>query len=546
MRRVLLPLLAIVACTLRAQPFAIGSTNLTFNDPARGGRSIPCEVYYPAVSAGAGTAVASGRFPVLVFGHGFVMGVNAYYNYRQALVPEGFILVLPTTEGGLAPAHQEFGRDLAYCVTAMQALGAATGNIFTGRISSASALMGHSMGGGASFLGAAANASISALVNFAAAETNPSAIAAAAAVNVPTLVLAGSQDCVTPPGTNQLPMYTATASACKAYVSITGGGHCFFANSNFNCSFGEGTCGGAGSLTRAQQQDAAQDMALLWLRRYLKDDPSAGAAFADSLSLSARITDQSTFGDCPAIVVRAGVRALLDGPYDEAVDRMRDDLRVQSLIPLTEPNTAAGFVHVGYGVGQQLTPALLTVAGDDALVDWVFVELRDAGAGAQVVATANGLLQRDGDIVGADGAPLRFTAPPGSYRIAVRHRNHLGCMTASPAGLTRDATAIDLSAPGLPVFGTEPRALRNGRALLWCGNARRDGSVKYTGSNNDRDPVLLRLGGTTPNAVAVGYFPEDADLDGVVKYIGAGNDRDRILITVGSTAPNNVRGEQLP
>ena len=71
-------------------------------------------------------------------------------------------------------------------------------------------------------------------------------------------------------------MYNAVPSGCKAYVELTGGGHCNFANSNFNCSFGELTCGGAGSLGRPPSR-RWHSSTPLWLDRYLKDDAQAGA-----------------------------------------------------------------------------------------------------------------------------------------------------------------------------------------------------------------------------------------------------------------------------
>ncbi|HQV57199.1 MAG TPA: hypothetical protein PKV27_04240 [Ilumatobacteraceae bacterium] len=78
------------------------------------------------------------------------------------------------------------------------------------------------------------------------------------------------------------------------------------------------------------------------------------------------------------------------------------------------------------------------------------------------------------------------------------------------------------------------------------GNVVRDGGVKYTGSGNDRDPILIRVGSTTPNNTVNGYFAEDCTLNGQVKYTGSGNDRDPILVNVGSSVPTNVRVEQLP
>ena len=50
-----------------------------------------------------------------------------------------------------------------------------------------------------------------------------------------------------------------------------------------------------------------------------------------------------------------------------------------------------------------------------------------------------------------------------------------------------------------------------------------------------------------PNNTVTGqYAKEDANMDGTVKYTGSTNDRDPILVNVGSTTPNNTRTEQVP
>ncbi|MFN8350423.1 MAG: hypothetical protein U0U25_03050 [Flavobacteriales bacterium] len=66
------------------------------------------------------------------------------------------------------------------------------------------------------------------------------------------------------------------------------------------------------------------------------------------------------------------------------------------------------------------------------------------------------------------------------------------------------------------------------------------------GGNNDRDPILISVGATTPNSITPGYAATDVNLDGHGAYVGAANDRDPILLNVGSTTPNEVRVEQLP
>ena len=87
---------------------------------------------------------------------------------------------------------------------------------------------------------------------------------------------------------------------------------------------------------------------------------------------------------------------------------------------------------VGVGGGESTTAPILAVTGNDAIVDWVFIELRDKTAAGTVVATRAALLQRDGDIVSpSDGiSPIAFSNNiPGNYFISIRHRNHLGVMS---------------------------------------------------------------------------------------------------------------------
>jgi len=285
--------LAFATQALVAQPYALGTRALEFLDTERN-RTVPCTVHYPSVNGGTAAEIAPGTFPVLVHGHGFVMSVDAYTNLRDGFVPRGYILVLPTTEGGFSPDHATFGADLQFLAEAMQSAHIDASSPFFGHVAPATALMGHSMGGGASFLAASGNSSIQTVVNFAAAETNPSAISAAASVEVPTLVFAAQQDRVTPPVTNQLPMYEALPVPCKAYVSVNGGGHCYFAASSLTCTFGESTLGAQFSISRAEQHDIVNDIAGLWLDHFLRDDQAAWSAFSDSLLFSTRITGERT------------------------------------------------------------------------------------------------------------------------------------------------------------------------------------------------------------------------------------------------------------
>lgn len=290
-RIALFALIAFSLLPLLGQPYEIGHVFITFQDSARGNRSVPVHLYYPADAPGDGVPVAAGteKFPPVSFGHGFLMVWSAYENIWSALVPQGFIVALPTTEGGLLPGHLNFARDLAFVIRAVQAEGENPASMFFQRVDSACAVMGHSMGGGASFLAAAENPWITALANLAAAETNPSAIAAAADVALPSLVFAGGNDCVTPPAAQQIPLYNALASTCKTYIEITGATHCQFAENNSICNLGEIGCAPA-AISRAQQHQTVSDYLLPWLKAVLQRDVSAWESFQTLLSGDPRIT----------------------------------------------------------------------------------------------------------------------------------------------------------------------------------------------------------------------------------------------------------------
>lgn len=280
--------------------FAVGHTTITFNDPDRTGgfgsgggpgRQIQTEIYYPAANAGENVDVVMGSYPVVVIGHGFLMTWDAYDNYWDLLVLMGYIVALPRTEGNFSPSHNDFGLDIALVADRLRALDENPESLFFDRVAPQAAVGGHSMGGGASVI-AAANGSVTTYFGLASAETNPSAVAAASNVEVPALMFAGSSDDVTPPSEHQIPIYNAFASDCKAYVSLTGGGHCFFANPSGTCDLGEAFSSGNITLSREEQLDLTYDYLVPWLDFWLKGNASAWTSFTALLEAADGVTTQ--------------------------------------------------------------------------------------------------------------------------------------------------------------------------------------------------------------------------------------------------------------
>ncbi len=237
----------------------------------------------------------------------------------------------------------------------------------------------------------------------------------------------------------------------------------------------------------------------------------------------------------------------LAGAWDANAGLMRDDLRRTGLLPLVEPYTTAGYVHLGDGGGENVSPLRLSMQGEHAVVDWVLVELWPIEPPLQPVATQSALLLRNGRVAAANGDTiLGFAIPPGNYLPAVRHRNHLACMSQYYWNFPPGSLAhFDLTQPGF-VGGVEPVRIINGKGFLWPGDVNGDGMVRYTGANNDRDPILQTVGGVVPTNTAGGYLPGDVNLDGFLRYTGSNNDRDPILQTVGGVIPTNTRVEQMP
>lgn len=244
-------------------------------------------------------------------------------------------------------------------------------------------------------------------------------------------------------------------------------------------------------------------------------------------------------------------RLFLGGNYLVGSDRMSTQLCDQGLIPLTEPYTAMGYPQVGGGGGEWCTPAM--VDPDLVLypaVDWVRIELSSALDPSTVVAAKHAVLNALGYVVSYNGQmTLIFDVPDGEYYIAVRHRNHLGVMTAAPVTVAgvMNFSSVDLRSPGQATWGTNARKAQDAHMLLWPGDANGDGVISYTGANNDRDPILIAVGGTTPtNTVGPIYDPRDVNLDGTIMYVGAGNDRDVVLQSIDGVVPTNTRVAQLP
>lgn len=255
----------------------------------------------------------------------------------------------------------------------------------------------------------------------------------------------------------------------------------------------------------------------------------------------------------PGVYVKA--RAMLSGPYVAGVGLMYDSLRVNNLIPLTEPYSSSPYnkLPIGETNGETLNPMVLTTSGNDAIVDWIFIELRSANNASTVIANKRALIQRDGDVVSTDGvSPVYFSSViAGHYFISIKHRNHLGIMTASDVSLNACTPAL-IDFTTIPVYTnpailTPPRKLVGSVNAMWGGDANLNKNTKYNGASNDKDAVLQSIGLATPNNMLFPvYRAEDVNMDGRVRYNNINSDRIFILDNVGGNTPNTILFQHTP
>jgi concanavalin A-like lectin/glucanase superfamily protein/PA14 domain-containing protein/Big-like domain-containing protein/parallel beta helix pectate lyase-like protein len=231
---------------------------------------------------------------------------------------------------------------------------------------------------------------------------------------------------------------------------------------------------------------------------------------------------------------------------------MRDDLRAKGYLPYSEPyKNLQIFSHANEGGGEVSGPAMFSVTGPDAIVDWILVELRHGAKPDSIVATRSALLQRDGDVIMPDGdSILTFRLiKSGYYYVAVRHRNHLGVVTNETFLLSPNLTFIDFTNPATEVKGNHPRVSMNGEMALWSGDLNLSRNAVYQGPLNDVLALFIHIilhsenQNTISNFVSQGYTLTDLDMDGNSIFQGPGNDRSKLLFNVTLAVGDN--SEQL-
>jgi large repetitive protein len=289
-----------------------------------------------------------------------------------------------------------------------------------------------------------------------------------------------------------------------------------------------------------------------------------------------------TFAVMPTIALK--VRVYLEGSLmnssgiaSDGRPLMRDNLRVspfnsKRIIPLKDPYQYAVNASPTYVYDLSATPQLINrykeiacgtyakfgvipdstifnITGQNAIVDWIFVELRDKNDNKKIVATRSGLLQRDGDIVDLDGkSALAFPdVEADNYYIAIKHRNHLSVMSKSNLQPTVYITLVDFTKPSLQTYdigivnGNNYRDLgqkynvKPGYNSMWAGDFNSDGILKADASNDEintlvNEVLLMSEDGTYGLNFdkAIGYLGSDYNMNSKARFDNPHDDKNML------------------
>ena len=199
-------------------------------------------------------------------------------------------------------------------------------------------------------------------------------------------------------------------------------------------------------------------------------------------------------------ILKLNLKLFLQGPYRNGL--MNANLNELQFIPKKQPFNISSWNYQG---NEQVT----TIPSD--VVDWVLVELRTGLSGTTAAAKKAAFVRRDGSIIDIDGSNnLKLAGTSGLYYLVVRHRNHLGVISANRINISATTSFYDFTASMNSAYGTNPMAiLGNGIYGIYAGDGNGNGNI----NNTDLNAIWKKENGN------IGYKSGDFDLNGGVNIV---------------------------
>lgn len=197
--------------------------------------------------------------------------------------------------------------------------------------------------------------------------------------------------------------------------------------------------------------------------------------------------------------IKVSIKVWLEGFLEPGGQKMRTTLNQKRLIPIDQPYQEAPFQYAGKERAE---------IGNEGIVDWILVEIRDKAEPHALISTQAALLAQNGTIKNTALEEL-ISFPnlkPDEYVIAIRHKSHLAILSSSPLSLSGTPISYDFTTAVEQAGGKEQLKPIKGTFAMYSGDYDQNGLI------NNQDYNLWRQKGAQLNE----YLAVDVDGNGIV------------------------------
>ncbi|OQX74010.1 MAG: hypothetical protein B6D61_11970 [Bacteroidetes bacterium 4484_249] len=212
--------------------------------------------------------------------------------------------------------------------------------------------------------------------------------------------------------------------------------------------------------------------------------------------------------------ISLSLKVNLEGPFKDS--DMTTNLNSYGLLPLSQPYDTLPWNYTGGEMVLEIT--------NENIVDWLLVELRDApdsasATSATIIDRQVAFLLNNGEIISINNSPLNFNIQiSNKLFVVVRHRNHLGIMSAFPVSESGGLFIYDFTTDANKVYGGN-NGCKELSPGIW-------GMIGGDGDSNGEINISDIITSWAPQTGKKGYLSGDFDFEGQVNN----NDKDDIWL----------------
>ncbi len=186
--------------------------------------------------------------------------------------------------------------------------------------------------------------------------------------------------------------------------------------------------------------------------------------------------------------IRVYAHVWLEGAY--GTGQMTTFMRDNNLFPTSQPYNRPPWKYTGAETIDLLNRAFFNPR------DWVLIELRNAANPYFVQAQAAAIVRSDGLLIdpidGQVGVAMRQLNTADNYFIALRHRNHLGIISANYLPIPNTTTSYDFTNAANKTMGSnQQKQLGPNVYAMFAGDFNHDGIINYADYNTYRQAPTL-------------------------------------------------------